>query len=100
MFFRRAPDPTIQLVRFSVIQSVRKHEDRGTVVMDPSTFDWTKPPPPPAPTVPEKITRDNYDRVMRDGPGVIAGIYADIRRDRDESYARFVGPPSPPRSPA
>jgi hypothetical protein len=89
MFFRRAPDPTIQLVRFSTIQSVRKHEDRGTIVMDPSTFDWTKPPPPPPPTIPEKITRDNYDRVMRDGPEVIDRIYADIRKDRDASYTRF-----------
>ena len=89
MFFRRAPDPTIQILRFSTIQSIRRNDESGTVVIDPRTFDFSKPPPPPPPSVPEKITRDNHARVMRDGPAVLEAIYASIRADRSAAYARL-----------
>lgn len=89
MFFRRSPDPMIQLVRFATLQSVRKSSDRGTVVWDPANFDFANPPPPPPPSVPEKIGRANYERVMRDGAEKLEGIYASIREDRSHAYARF-----------
>lgn len=38
-FIRRSPDPTIQLVRRSVLDAVRGSEERGTAFVDPSTTD-------------------------------------------------------------
>lgn len=38
-FIRRSPDPTIQLVRRSVLDAIRGSEERGTAFVDPSTTD-------------------------------------------------------------
>jgi hypothetical protein len=89
-FFRRAPDPTIQLVRFETIESVRRDRHRGTQVYDPETFDWSQVGKSRPPSVPEKITRDNFALVERIGPDEIEAIQVSIRKDRDASYARFV----------
>jgi hypothetical protein len=77
-FFRRTPDPTIQLVRRSVIDALTRDPDAYAAQME--RFLRGEAPPPPS--VASRITRDNFDRVMRDGPEVIAAIYAAIARDR------------------
>jgi len=77
-FFRRTPDPTIQLVRRSVIDALTRDPEAYAAQVE--RFLRGEAPPPPS--VAARITRDNFDRVTRDGPEVIAAIYAAIARDR------------------
>jgi hypothetical protein len=62
-FLRRTPDPTLQLVRASLIDGLR-----GQVSSD--------------------VARDNHTTVAARGAGALAALLDDIRRDRDASYAR------------
>ena len=60
---RRTPDPTLQLVRASLLENLR-----GQVSND--------------------VARDNHATVTARGPDALAALLDDIRRDRDSSYAR------------
>jgi hypothetical protein len=61
-FIRRTPDPTLQLVRASLVDSLR-----GQVSSD--------------------VARVNFDTVTARGLAKLDTLLADIRRDRDASYA-------------
>jgi hypothetical protein len=84
-FFRRAPDPTLQLVRLSVLDEVRGRG--GKFMFDFSTAAWEelKKREHRLPTS-ERIGRDNHALVMRDGISTLQAIYDDIRADRQRSY--------------
>lgn len=95
-FIRRSPDPTVQLVRRSVLDAVRKKGDHGTAWIDPATLDLaallaTKPKPP----LHERVAQANLETLTTHGLDAIEALFQDIRRDRDESYraleARFSG---------
>ena len=58
---RRTPDPTLQLVRASLLENLR-----GQVSSD--------------------VARDNHATVTARGPDALAALLDDIRRDRDLSY--------------
>jgi len=60
---RRTPDPTLQLVRASLLENLR-----GQVSND--------------------VARDNHTTVTARGPAALAALLDDIRRDRDLSYPR------------
>ena len=60
---RRTPDPTLQLVRASLLENLR-----GQVSDD--------------------VGRDNHATVTARGPAALAALLDDIRRDRDDRYAR------------
>lgn len=77
-FFRRAPDPMIQLVRLAVIDSLTRNDPTHAELIE-RFLRGEEPPPPP---VPARITRDNYQHILRDGGAAIAAIYASIARDR------------------
>jgi hypothetical protein len=62
-FIRRTPDPTLQLVRASLIDSLR-----GQVSND--------------------VARDNHASIAARGPAALAALLDAIRRDRDASYGR------------
>jgi hypothetical protein len=66
-FLRRTPDPTLQLVRTSVLRRATG-EGRG---------------------VSDDVTRRNYQSVTGRGAAALDAVLRDIRRDRDESYARL-----------
>jgi hypothetical protein len=66
-FLRRTPDPTLQLVRTSVL---RRATGEGRAVSD-------------------DVTQRNYDAVTSRGAAALDAVLRDIRRDRDESYARL-----------
>jgi hypothetical protein len=66
-FLRRTPDPTLQLVRTSVL---RRATGEG-------------------PGVSDDVTRRNYQAVTGRGVADLDAVLRDIRRDRDESYARL-----------
>lgn len=66
-FLRRTPDPTLQLVRTSVL---RRATGEG-------------------PRVSDDVTQRNFDTVQERGPAALDAVLRDIRRDRDETYARL-----------
>ena len=85
-FFRRAPDPTLQLVRLSVLDAGARPARRQVHVR---FFDGGVGGAEEArarlPTS-ERIARDNHALAMRDGISTLQAIYDDIRADRQRSY--------------
>jgi hypothetical protein len=77
-FFRRSPDPTIQLVRLSTLDALSCHDAMNTEVI--ARFLRGGEPPPLS--LSARITRDNYEHILRDGGAAIAAIYASIAHDR------------------
>jgi len=85
-FLRRTPDPTIQLVRYAALESVREGFNEGTQFVDVKalmTLDWTREDTLP---LRERIARANLRTVTRLGVEALECRYADIFRDRDASY--------------
>jgi hypothetical protein len=66
-FVRRTPDPTLQFVRTSVL---RRATGEG-------------------PRVSDDVTRRNFETVQARGAAALDAVLREIRRDRDESYARL-----------
>jgi hypothetical protein len=85
-FFRRAPDPTLQLVRVTALDAVRG-SGGGKFMFDFSPAAWAelKKREHRLPTS-ERIGRDNHARLMREGISTLQAIYDDIRADRQRSY--------------
>ncbi len=86
-FFRRAPDPTLQLVRADVMESVRAAAPGGKFLFDWSAAAWAeldrrqeKLP------VTDKITRDNHALLVRGHLERLQAILDDIAVDRARSY--------------
>ena len=92
-FLRRTPDPTIQLVRRSVLASVRRAHGHGTGFLDPRHLDLGRlfEGDPKIP-LHERVAQQNLATVQSMGVERLAAILDDIRRDRDESYARLESP--------
>jgi hypothetical protein len=92
-FLRRTPDPTIQLVRHSVISALRKPGESGTDYVDLATVDlkallaMKKRPP-----LHERVAINNLDTVQREGVDRVRAIFDDILADRNRSYAAFGVP--------
>jgi hypothetical protein len=85
-FLRRTPDPTIQLVRYEALESVREGFNEGTQFIDVKalmTLDWTREDTLP---LRERIARANLRTVAKLGVEDIEQRYADIFRDRDATY--------------
>jgi hypothetical protein len=80
-FFRKSPDPMIQLVRLSVIDALTR--DAGTLMV---TDEWIerllRGEGPPPPSVSRRITLDNHARLAHHGYAAIAAIYTAIAADR------------------
>ncbi|MDB4983189.1 MAG: hypothetical protein JWM82_3941 [Myxococcales bacterium] len=66
-FVRRTPDPTLQLVRTSALRRVTGED----------------------PAVSDDVTRRNFETVNERGAAALDAVLRDLRRDRDESYARL-----------
>lgn len=89
-FLRRTADPTVQLTRLSVLQRVRASTGGTTKYVDPSTVDLAALLAAPAErSLHERIAEANH-RTARARREELERVYADIRRDRDESYARLT----------
>ena len=67
-FVRRTPDPTLQLVRASVLRRATGDDPR----------------------VSDEVTRRNFETVSGRGATALDAVLRDLRRDRDESYARVA----------
>lgn len=96
-FVRRSPDPTIQLIRRSVLESVRRPGDGGTGYIDPSSITdlvafFKNPPKPP---LHERVAQANLEQVERVGVAAVEQVLADIRADRARAYAAVLGAEHP-----
>jgi hypothetical protein len=85
-FFRRAPDPTLQLVRADVLDRVRGAG--GKFLFDFSAAAWAELQKreqrlPPS----ERIARDNH-RLLGERLAALQAIYDDIAADREQAYRR------------
>ena len=61
--FRRAPDPTLQLVRFSALDAVRRRAPGGKFFFDGSAASWDELQGRPERGLSEQIAHDNWERV-------------------------------------
>jgi hypothetical protein len=85
-FFRRTPDPTIQLVRCSSLERVREGFNEGTQFIDVKalmTLDWTRDDTLP---LRERIARANHRTLTRLGLSAVEQRFADILADRAATY--------------
>ena len=96
-FIRRSPDPTVQLIRRSVLESVRRPGDGGTGYVDPASITdlvafFQNPPKPP---LHERVAQANLEQVERVGTEPIEDILRDITDDRTRAYAAVLGADHP-----
>lgn len=88
-FLRRTADPTIQLTRLSVLERVRSTTGGSKKFVDVATLDVAAlMAAPPERSLHQRISEANQRTVREQGVAAIARVFDDIRRDRDESYAR------------
>jgi hypothetical protein len=94
-FIRRSPDPTLQLLRRSTLDAVRRGEQPGTRFVDPAQLaevDLARHRPEP---IHQRLARANLQTVQQLGIDRVAALLDDIQRDRDRSYARLGAAPPP-----
>lgn len=89
-FVRRTPDPTIQLVRQSALEHVRRGENHGSGFFDVTLLDAVLPTSP-GPPLYERVLESNRRTIRELGVVEMARRFDDIRRDRDASYAAVGG---------
>jgi hypothetical protein len=87
--FRRAPDPTIQLVRFSSLEAVRSSAPGGKFLFDYSPEAFAQLVKRAAPSLSDQIAAQNHQTAMREGIEAILARQRAIKEDRDQSYAAF-----------
>lgn len=87
-FIRRSPDPTIQLVRRSVLDAIRRPGDHGTDYVDPTKVDilefLTKKRRPP---LHERVAQANLETLVELGLDRAGDVLDAIVEDRDRAYA-------------
>ncbi|MCS6901558.1 MAG: hypothetical protein RMJ98_18420, partial [Myxococcales bacterium] len=87
-FFRRSPDPMVQLVRLSVLDAIHAGKPRGTQFFDgdlASLLELLRQKR--TESVTDRITRENHERAMAGDLERIQAIHEDIAQDRERSYA-------------
>ena len=96
-FIRRSPDPTVQMIRRSVLESVRRPGDGGTGYVDPASITdlaefFRNPPKRP---LHERVAQANLDQLKKTGVADVERVLADIRAERARAYAEILGPDDP-----
>ena len=88
-FLRRTPDPTIQVVRRTALDRVRGSAPEGTSFFDLSNLKTLPLPQKEPVSLRQRIARANLDTALEAGVDTLEALFQDIRRDRNESYARI-----------
>jgi hypothetical protein len=88
-FLRRTPDPTIQVVRRTALDRVRGNSQEGTSFFDLEQLGVLPLPQKEPVSLRQRIARANLDTALEVGVDTLEALFQDIRRDRDESYARI-----------
>ena len=89
-FFRRSPDPLIQLVRLSVLDAIHASRPRGTMFFQGSPEEMAAVLRDRPESVTDLITRENHERAAAGGLAAMAAVLDDIATDRDASYAALA----------
>jgi hypothetical protein len=80
-FVRRSPDPTLQLVRATVLRSVRGQNDGGSRFVDTSKLSLEQAMALVSPlTLAERIAQANLATVRREGADRVQALLASFRR--------------------
>jgi hypothetical protein len=90
-FLRRTPDPTIQVVRQTALDRVRGTRQEGTSFFDLSNLALLPIPQKEPVSLRQRIGQANLETTLEVGVETLERALTDIRRDRDESYARLHG---------
>lgn len=88
-FLRQTPDPTVQLVRRARLEEIRAGDPphyTDIFELDMRHLDATKGPK----TVAASVLGHNDRLLEREGRAALQAIIDDIRRDREETYARIL----------
>ncbi len=88
-FLRRTPDPTIQLVRQSALDRVRGSSQEGTSFFDLSNLALLPIPQKEPISLRQRIGQANLETTQKVGVETLARVLDDIRKDRNEAYARI-----------
>ena len=96
-FVRRSPDPTIQLVRKSLLDELNGSTRAGTSFLDIRRLAEGFGGNTERETVSLRqwVAERNLATVSQCGAATLEAIFEDIERDRRESYARVGLPPTP-----
>ena len=86
-FLRRTPDPTIQLLRSSVLDKVRATSPQGTQFVDPTALKTLQASEP---SLRERIASANLATTLRIGVDTLARRLDDILRDRIETHRSLL----------
>lgn len=80
-FIRRSPDPTIQLVRASVLTSVRGGQGAGSRYVDPATLSLEQLVALHTPlSLSDRIAEANLETLRREGPDRLEKLLAGLHR--------------------
>ncbi|MGE5048459.1 MAG: DUF1415 family protein, partial [Deltaproteobacteria bacterium] len=80
-FIRRSPDPTIQLVRASLLTSVRGGDGDGSRYLDPATLSLEQLLALQTPlSLSDRIAEANLETLRREGPDRLEKLLAGLRR--------------------
>ncbi|MCB9583831.1 MAG: DUF1415 family protein [Polyangiaceae bacterium] len=85
-YIRRSPDPTIQLVRRSVLDRMRQGPAEGTHFIDLSNFSLEDLPRPGQRPLRERIAKSNAETLKNLTFERFDALIAAILHDRDEAY--------------
>ncbi len=90
-FLRRTPDPTIQLLRSSVLDRVRSSTPQGTQFVDVRTLDLMDDGKKEAVSLRQRIARTNLATVQRLGLTEVTKRIEAITEDRRGTYRAIEG---------
>jgi hypothetical protein len=82
-FLRRTPDPTIQILRSSVVDRVRGTAPQGTQFVEPRLVEALSAP---VPSLRERIASANLATTLRIGVETLGRRFEEIIRDREETH--------------
>lgn len=88
-YLRRTPDPTVQLVRVSALERVRKGDNDGTTFVDLSQVDWRALRQTAGVSLRQRIARTNLETIQRLGLAEMERRFQDILDDRRRTYDRL-----------
>lgn len=77
---RRSPDPTLQLVRASLLERVRGRNTEDTTWVDPATLDFDRLPKKPPPSMSTRIAENNFERAQKVGARMLLELLASMRQ--------------------
>lgn len=89
-YLRRSPDPTLQLLRNSVLSGI-KGLSGGTAFLDVEALgisaSWQRLHEPPAPPIRERIAEQNLTTAREVGSEALDVIFDDLLADRERAHA-------------